>query len=531
MLIALTGLPAPASAQSLTATQRQDIRGVQRSLQDVSDQIEAGQSPPPPPSGSTRSRRTWTASSPGTGWSERDRTVVSLRRAIDRRREQIEEAKSAPAPSAPAPMKEPAVPDAAEPDPAPAPAMKARGGKGMAMRPDAPMTMTPAGQGGADEVFVRDVAPTFVNACGGCHAGNNPRGDFKLATFADLMESGYIDPGDPDASHVVRLMGGLDQPKMPPGNRRIRRSDYDKLRAWVAAGAKFSGDPNRPLRDLVPTADQERAAELAAMGDAAFDAVRAERAAAQFSLARPRDTAATHETARLRLVGNVPAGRLEQLGGWGEQIADELVPFVGEEQGSPFGRGKLTVFVMTDRFDYEEINLALLERNIPPTMTGHAVRTVAGADDYIALQDLRDDPTPTDPGMRANLAAQLAVAALTRGGWEPPGWLEDGFGLAIAAKGEPRNDFFRNLRDNRGALAGALGTVRTPGEIVTGEAFPSSVRPLAGMLMVEALFANGGPRRFVEFVGKLRASDMATALGEVYRTTPDRFATAFARSL
>ena len=526
-LFAALGVAGPASAQSLTSGQRKEVREVQRNLQDVSEQIEAGQ----------------TAAAAGRldtlgkeidelvarhRWSEKDRTVTSLRRAIDRRREQIREARSAPA----APTDQPAA------DPAPAAGMKDEGGTGTGMKTGGrtaamagrgiPMT----GSGTADDVFVRDVAPTFVNACGGCHAGDNPRGGFKLATFSDLMDSGYIEPGDAESSHIYRLMGGLDQPKMPPGNRKIRESDWEKLKAWVDAGAEFSGDPDATLRSLVPTPAQLRAAELAKMGDAEFDAVRAKKAAEQFDLARPRETAATHETARLRLIGNVPVGRLEQLGAWGEQVADELIGYVGEEQGSPFGRGKLTVFVAAERFDYEEVNMALMDgRSVPPTMTGHAVRTVTGESDYAAVQDLRDDPTPTDAGMRANLAAQLAVAALKRGGWEPPGWLGDGFGLAIAAKTDARNVAFRTLRDSKSALAAPLRAVTTPGEIVTGEAFPSSVRPLAGLLMVEHLLANGGERRFSEFVTKLRTSDLPTALGEVYRTTPDRFAADFARSL
>ena len=399
------------------------------------------------------------------------------------------------------------------------------------------MTEPPAG----GVSFADDVAPTLVNICGGCHMNGRSRGGFSMNTFEELMESGYVDPDDPEGGRMVRLMGGVEQPKMPPGNAMLKRSQWENARAWAVAGATLDrGNAKAPLRALVPTEAQLRRAAMAALDDDAFAAARLERAKELFVLGRPRETPQILEVpddrsggaGGLIFVGNVDAGRLEQLAGWAAEDAAAFAPLLAAaspDDPTLGGRGPLTVAVMKDRFDYEEFHLGVHKRPTPPGLTSDASVPADGSDAFVVLQDLRDDPTATDPGMRANLIAGLAAAAVQGVGGDPPAWLPAGLGLAAAKRSDPRNPALSNSED---VLAAALGRVRNADDLLKPGTFAPAELPAVGAAIVEALRANGGDRKLGEFAAAAAAAGPddggAAALRTVYRTGPAQLAAVLA---
>ena len=400
--------------------------------------------------------------------------------------------------------------------------------------PPAMMRRTAAPGGGV--VFSRDVAPTLVNVCGGCHMNGRSRGGFSMNTFEELIESGYVDPDDPEGGRMTRLMGQIEQPKMPPGNNvRIKRSQWENARDWATAGATLDrGNPKAPLRELVPTEAQLKRAAMAALDDAGLFAARRERAAELFKLARPRGTPVFHEVPAdaagggaggFIFVGNVDEARLKQLAGWAAEDATRLAPLLsGEPLG---GRGPLTVAVMKDRFDYEEFHMGVHKRTPPRGLTGDARVPGDGSDAYVVLQDLRDDPTADDIGMRANLIAGLAAAAVAGGQGEVPAWLAAGLGPSVARQADPRNPALRALNDG---LAAALRRVRDPADLLKPGTFAPSELAAVGAAVVDVLRENGGDRKLAQFLKAVRATgdDGAAALRAVYRTTPAQLAAALA---
>jgi mono/diheme cytochrome c family protein len=105
--------------------------------------------------------------------------------------------------------------------------------------------------------FVKEVAPIFVNRCGGCHV-RNMRGMFSMATIESLLAGPpagpVVKPGKSVESRLVQL---VSEGEMPPNGTRIPEEEIAVLVKWVDGGARFDGD-NRmtPLLELVPQAGQ-----------------------------------------------------------------------------------------------------------------------------------------------------------------------------------------------------------------------------------------------------------------------------------
>ncbi len=102
-----------------------------------------------------------------------------------------------------------------------------------------PMPSGTPGAGGAS--FVKDVAPMLVAKCGRCHVDGS-RGDFNMPNYEALMRGArsgvVIFPNDPSGSRIVEVIETGDMPR----GGRLTPQEFDSLKNWIAAGAKFDGD-------------------------------------------------------------------------------------------------------------------------------------------------------------------------------------------------------------------------------------------------------------------------------------------------
>ena len=102
---------------------------------------------------------------------------------------------------------------------------------------------------GGDAVsFKEDIAPWMITLCANCHI-NKRSGDFSLATYSDLMKGSkagrVLFPGSPQGNRLVEVIETGD---MPRGGGEVSKEQLDKLRKWIAQGAKFDGpNPTAPL--------------------------------------------------------------------------------------------------------------------------------------------------------------------------------------------------------------------------------------------------------------------------------------------
>ena len=98
--------------------------------------------------------------------------------------------------------------------------------------------------GGAAVSFSRQVAPILVRSCGGCHVAGK-KGDFQMASYQGLMQSGMVQRGAGQASRLVEVILTGD---MPRGGGKVSAADVDVLVRWIDAGAACDApDPAAPL--------------------------------------------------------------------------------------------------------------------------------------------------------------------------------------------------------------------------------------------------------------------------------------------
>lgn len=98
--------------------------------------------------------------------------------------------------------------------------------------------------GGVTISFSRQVAPMLVRSCGGCHVTGR-KGDFQMASYQGLMQSGMVQRGAGQASRLVEVILTGD---MPRGGGKVSAADVDALVRWIDAGAACDApDPAAPL--------------------------------------------------------------------------------------------------------------------------------------------------------------------------------------------------------------------------------------------------------------------------------------------
>lgn len=383
--------------------------------------------------------------------------------------------------------------------------------------------------------FVKDIAPTFVSTCGGCHnAGPNPRGGFSLTTFERLMSGGesgkVIVPGKPEESRLWRLVNADDEPVMPQGNMaRITRKWHADLRTWITEGAKFDGnDAKRPLAELIPSPEQLEAEKLAKLTPDQWLEKRLSDSQALWQRTFPQgDEAATHQTENFIVLGDVAPRRLEEVGRWAEEQATALRTMFNMKD-QPLFKGKLAIFVFKERFGYEEFNNTVHRRQVPREVVGHSDVTTAQSQAFAAVQDLGDEASTSTPNLQLNVIDQVTGAFLKRDGGNLPDWLSRGAGLAIAAgKSGGNNPYIMDLH-NRAGVALQKANLQNPGDLFNnGQFSPADVGPI-GYALVEFLLKQGGAPSFGQMVRRFQAGDAPNAaLQNAYRSDARQMGTAF----
>jgi WD40 repeat protein len=89
--------------------------------------------------------------------------------------------------------------------------------------------------------FTDNVSAIFQTRCNSCHNADKAKGGLTLETFASTMEGGgsgkVVEPGDPEASHLWKLVTQAEEPKMPPKSPKIPDAELAVIKAWIEAGA------------------------------------------------------------------------------------------------------------------------------------------------------------------------------------------------------------------------------------------------------------------------------------------------------
>ncbi len=372
--------------------------------------------------------------------------------------------------------------------------------------------------------FIKDVAPDIVSTCVRCHSGANPRGGFRMVTFEDIMRGGnsgeVIIPGDLENSRLWTMINGGDgtatTPRMPPGQLRITRTWYAKLKLWIEEGAKYDGeDPKIPLARLVPTEEDLLLEKLAKLTADEFLVKRKEQTHDQWKKALAKEEATEVETAELYVYGNAMPDRLKQIAEWGEEHA-KLLRSTFKLSNETIWKGKLAVIVYKDRFGYGEFSQTINNREPDPAIAGHSIVTTGHDNAYVVIEDVGDTGTAQKPDARLNLIDQMTGAFLKRTTKPMPEWLIRGAGLAMATKevgGD--NEFLKGLRS---AAQDAVRGLEKPDDLFgEGKFSPGDMAPV-GFTLVTFMIREASVPKFVQFVNALQTgADLKTAVNNVYK--------------
>ena len=90
----------------------------------------------------------------------------------------------------------------------------------------------------AEDLFRDRIAPILERRCVSCHNDRQQEGDFSLQTAKSALADGYIEPGDPESSHLLDLITPANgKASMPKDADPLSAEEVVLIRDWIRAGA------------------------------------------------------------------------------------------------------------------------------------------------------------------------------------------------------------------------------------------------------------------------------------------------------
>jgi len=282
--------------------------------------------------------------------------------------------------------------------------------------------------------FKKDVAPIIQNVCVRCHGTGRAQGSFDASTYDKFME--HITPGKPEDSHVLKLVTGKAEPRMPRGGQtRFSKEWVDIWTAWIKQGAKFDGtSKSAPLASYMIDLEAQRRAAIAALPDAELEKLHRAAAERHLVIVKPTKKVNRYETPNFLVMTTLPESDAEFIGVAAEATLEDLLPKFGMKDRKKFWKGKFGITVLADRLDYVSF-AQLVDAYTPETYEfGHARITP----EYPYFAMTADYEGATLDGMVAQLTAEAFIKQLDGGGKAPP-WVVYGYSSFAAGNVNPKD--------------------------------------------------------------------------------------------
>lgn len=306
--------------------------------------------------------------------------------------------------------------------------------------------------------FMEDVAPVLVGKCTRCHGGERGADNMELDTFARLMKGGrdgaIVMAGSPSSSLIVQMIEGTARDKVGPRRRMPDRSPplakeaIEKIKTWIAEGAKFDGDdPNATLEFQLRVRKANKATHEE------LSKIRDEEAKRNWALGNPGVTPVTIEEDSFRLVGDLPPVRMKEVAEMAKGIQAKAASALRAPPGKPMYKGRLTIFVFAKRFEYSEFGQMVEKREITADQYGHFHYNVV--DGYACVLTNQEN----DPNLPLLLAEGFAGSYVETLGKNLPRWFTIGSGRAVAAKMEARAPLVKGWDETAMTAGGSVGSL------------------------------------------------------------------------
>ncbi|HVJ83586.1 MAG TPA: c-type cytochrome domain-containing protein, partial [Planctomycetia bacterium] len=366
--------------------------------------------------------------------------------------------------------------------------------------------------------FKKDVAPIIQGVCVRCHNGTQKAGGFDGSTYAQVME--HIEPGKPESSHLLNLVTGKAEPRMPRGGQtRFDREWVEIWTNWIKQGAKFDGtSKTAPLASYMIDLESQRRAAILALPLSDIEKLHRTAAERHLQIVASDKKVAKFETPNVMAFTTLSEKDAEYVGVLAEALLEDLYPKFGGKGDTNVFRGRMGLYVFADRVDYVSF-ARLVDRYSPESGEFGHVRLTP---DYSYVAMTTDHPTGTLDGL---VAQQVAAAFVqhSAGGKAPP-WVVYGYS-SVAAHGIAGKDPMFNAEIGRAAQLLASG--RTFNNLC-GENVPwTELGPLASGFFH---FLNGtNQRKTADFVRTYgRTGDWKAAVGETLGASPAELTRAWA---
>ncbi len=375
-----------------------------------------------------------------------------------------------------------------------------------------PMLDVVAATGKEEVLFSRDIAPVIADNCMGCHGTqNNPPGRLRLNTFKELLIGGdsglCVMPGKGADSLIVKKLKGTAGDRMPRCKPPLSDAVIAKFEKWIQLGAKFDGADPKQTMDLIA------GAYLASVSTSEqLAAARADRAQKMWKMALPDVKPIEKETKNYHLIGNVSEATFDQVATVAEQAATTISHSYHAPEDKPLVKGKMTLFVLKQRFDYSEFARMVEERTPSNAARGHFRYNIINA--YGVILPPTNDEFPL-LGLVAQQTGGLYMASVGRS----PRWFAEGAGAVIAMQTEgssARHD--PRLKALQDTLPTALGGGAKAVEFMNN-ALPTEENDALSYGFVNTMMSSKS--KFEQLVRLLKqGQDFDGAFGLVYKTSP-----------
>src|SRR5436305_14779257 len=96
----------------------------------------------------------------------------------------------------------------------------------------------------AEPDFSKTIGPILAKRCLGCHNASEAKGELVLLTREGLLKGGengaVVVPGKPDESVLFKkVASGEMPPELNGKSQALPKEEVERIRAWIAAGAKW----------------------------------------------------------------------------------------------------------------------------------------------------------------------------------------------------------------------------------------------------------------------------------------------------
>jgi Planctomycete cytochrome C len=385
--------------------------------------------------------------------------------------------------------------------------------------------------------FTRDIAPFMVNLCLRCHNSRKMESDFSLETFSTLMKGGdngsSITPGNLDRSYLWSLVGKQDPIKMPQGQARITRKNWTDLKSWILEGAKYDGqDANAKLRDLVPSENEMSSQKLRALSKEEFQKLRADKTKIAWKKFNADQKPAELITDELLLIGNVDQSRLQvyaKLLEEGIQVVRQLFKI----EQKPLFRGRLAVFVLKDRFSFDEFHFMIEKKEIPKEMLSSFKLTGSHEDAWMVFHD---DQQKDEKNYEDGLSFPLLVTSrvietyLSEENSKMPFWIRKGAGLAALSTQKKYGKELESLSWR--SISILKKRYPQPKQLFRENTFINSEMNPISLTFVRFFVQQKGNRSFLMFINEIhKGTSQSAAMMKVYGQSSENMGRLFYKKL